>query len=89
MSRRQVRRLIRWEAIIVAIIGALLGIVVGLFFGVTVTAALASQGIDVLSIPSVQIVLLVLFGAFAGLLAAILPARRASKLNILESIAYE
>jgi putative ABC transport system permease protein len=89
MSRRQVRRMVRWEAIIVAIIGSLLGIVVGLFFGVIVTAALASQGINVLSIPAVQIVGLVLFGAVAGLFAAILPARKASRLNILEAIAYE
>jgi len=84
-----VRRMIRWEAIIVAIIGSLLGIVVGLFFGIAVTAALSSQGINVLSIPAVQIIGLVLFGAFAGLIAAILPARKASRLNILEAIAYE
>ena len=89
MSRRQVKRMIRWEAIIVAIIGAVLGIVVGLFFGIVVTAALSAQGIDVLSIPSVQIVGLVIFGAIAGLAAAMFPARRAAKLNILESIAYE
>lgn len=89
MSRRQVRRMIRWEAIIVAVIGAILGIVVGMFFGIVVTAALSSQGIDVLSVPAVQVLSLVLFGAVAGLAAAILPARRASKLNILEAIAYE
>lgn len=89
MSRRQIRRMIRWEAIIVAIIGAILGIVVGLFFGVVVTAALSAQGIDKLSIPAVQIIGLVIFGAVAGLLAAILPARRAAKLNILDAIAYE
>jgi putative ABC transport system permease protein len=89
MSRGQIRRMIRWEAMIVAIIGAILGIVVGLFFGIVVTAALSSQGIDVLSIPAVQIIGLVIFGAVAGLMAAILPARRAAKLNILEAIAYE
>jgi putative ABC transport system permease protein len=89
MSRGQIRRMIRWEAMIVAIIGAVLGIVVGLFFGIVVTAALSSQGIDVLSIPVAQIIGLVIFGAFAGLMAAILPARRAAKLNILEAIAYE
>ncbi len=89
MNRRQIRRMIRWEAMIVAIIGALLGIVVGLFFGVVVTAALASQGINVLSIPSGQIIGLVIFGAMAGLFAAILPARRAAKLNILDAIAYQ
>jgi putative ABC transport system permease protein len=89
MTRRQVRRMVRWEAIIVAIIGSILGIVVGLFFGIVVTAALATQGINVLSIPAVQIVGLVAFGALAGLFAAILPARKASRLNILNAIAYE
>jgi putative ABC transport system permease protein len=89
MSRRQTKRMIRWEAIIVAVIGAVLGIVVGLFFGIVVTAALGAQGIDVLSIPAVQIVGLVIFGAIAGLAAAMFPARRAAKLNILEAITYE
>jgi putative ABC transport system permease protein len=89
MSRRQIKRMIRWEAIIVAIIGAVLGIVVGLFFGIVVTAALGAQGIDVLSIPAVQIIGLVVFGAIAGLAAAMFPARRAAKLNILEAISYE
>ena len=73
----------------VAVIGAILGIVVGLFFGVVVTAALKSQGINVLSIPAVQIFGLVIFGVVAGLLAAIVPARRAANLNILEAISYE
>ena len=81
--------MIRWESIIVAVIGAVLGIVVGLFFGIAVTAALKAQGINVLSIPAVQIAGLVIFGVIAGLLAAIIPARRAAKLNILEAIAYE
>ena len=89
MDRPQLRRMIRHEAMIVAIIGAILGIIVGLFFGIVVTAALSAQGIDVLSIPAAQIIALVIFGAVAGLMAAILPARRASRLNILEAIAYE
>ncbi len=75
MTRPQTRRMIRWESIMVAVIGAILGIVVGLFFGVVVTAALKSQGINVLSIPAVQIFGLVIFGVVAGLLAAIVPAR--------------
>ena len=89
MSRRQVRRMIRWESVIVAVIGAVLGVIVGLGFGVVVTAALASEGINVLSVPVGQILGLVLFGAIAGLLAAIFPARKASRLNILEAIAHE
>nr|MDJ0955111.1 FtsX-like permease family protein [Acidimicrobiia bacterium] len=89
MNQPQVRRMIRHEAMIVAIIGAFLGILVGIFFGVIVTSALAAQGVDVLSIPAGQIIFLVIFGAIAGLAAALLPARRAAKLNILEAIAYE
>ena len=89
MTRGQIRRMIRWESIMIAIIGAVLGIIVGLFFGIVVTAALSSQGIDQLSIPAIQIVGLVLFGAIAGLMASILPARRAAKLNILDAISYE
>jgi putative ABC transport system permease protein len=89
MTRRQVQRTVFWEAIMVAVIGAVLGILVGLFFGVVVTAALASQGIDELSIPFATIIALVIAGAIVGLIAAIFPAIRASRLNILESIAYE
>lgn len=89
MTRRQVQRTVFWEAIMVAVIGAALGIVVGLFFGIVVTAALASQGIDELSIPFGTIAVLVIAGAIVGLIAAIFPAIRASRLNILESIAYE
>jgi putative ABC transport system permease protein len=89
MTRSQIRRMIRWESIMIAVIGAILGMVVGLFFGVVVTAALKSQGINVLSIPVVQILGLLIFGVIAGLLAAILPAHRAARLNILEAIAHE
>ncbi len=89
MTRSQIRRMIRWESIMIAVIGAILGMVVGLFFGVVVTAALKSQGINVLSVPVVQILGLLIFGVIAGLLAAILPAHRAARLNILEAIAHE
>ena len=89
MSRRQVRRMIRWESIMVAVLGALLGIVIGIFFGVSVTSALSSVGITELAIPAGQIIGLVVFGAVVGLVAAILPARKASRLNVLEAISYE
>jgi putative ABC transport system permease protein len=81
--------MIRWESIMVAVIGAVLGIAVGLFFGIVVTMALRSQGINQLSIPAVQIFGLVIFAVIAGLIAAILPARRAANLNVLDAISYE
>ncbi len=89
MTRWQVRRMVLWESIIVAIIGALLGIVVGLVFGAAVTSALGDQGITELSIPLVQIIGLVVFGALVGVVASIAPSRKAAKLNVLEAISYE
>lgn len=88
-SRSQVVRAVSWEAIVVAIIGTVLGIVVGTVFGVVVAVAMKSQGLTVLSIPVLQIGALVVFGAIAGLIAALFPARRASRLRILDAIAYE
>ncbi len=89
MSRRQVKRMIRWESVIIAIIGAFLGVVIGVFFGFALQQALANQGVTELVIPVGTLVVYVILAALAGVLAAIWPARRAAKLNVLESISYE
>jgi putative ABC transport system permease protein len=86
MSRRQVRRVIRYEAIITAQIGAVIGMVLGIVLSVLVTRAIDDFK---LSIPIGSLILLLVLAALAGVLAAILPARRASRLNVLESLAYE
>jgi len=86
MSRRQVRRVIRYEAIITAEIGAVIGMVLGIVLSVLVTRAI--DGFQ-LAIPVVSLIVLLILSAFAGVLAAILPARRASRLDVLESLAYE
>jgi putative ABC transport system permease protein len=88
MTRRQVRRMIRHESIITALIGGALGIAVGLFLAVLTTQALSDEGI-VLAIPWTTILVFVIATIVAGTLAAILPARRASRLNILEALQYE
>jgi putative ABC transport system permease protein len=88
MTRRQVRRMIRHESIVTALIGGALGIAVGVFLAVLTTQALSDEGI-VLAIPWMTIGLFVLATIAAGMLAAILPARRASRLNILEALQYE
>jgi putative ABC transport system permease protein len=86
MSRRQVRRMIRYEAIITAQIGAVIGLALGIVLAVLVTRAIPDFK---LAIPVGTLIVLLVLAAFAGVLAAILPARRASKLDVLESLAYE
>jgi putative ABC transport system permease protein len=89
MSRRQTKRMIRWEAVIVAVIGAVLGLAVGVFFGWAVVRAIADTGISSLSIPLRQLVVYVVIAGLLGVLAAVFPARRAARLNVLAAIAYE
>lgn len=86
MTRRQVRRMIRNESVITALIGAAIGIVLGI-----VLAALLIARVDFIdfTFPAVQVVVFVLAAILVGIVAAILPARRAAKLNPLEAIAYE
>ncbi len=89
MSRRQLRSMIRWEAVIIAVFGALLGMAIGMLFGFALQRALSGQGLTTLSIPVAQLLLYVVFAGLAGVLAAVLPARRAARLNVLEAISYE
>ena len=88
MSRRQVRRIVRYEAVITALLGALMGSVLGVFFAVIVSRPLADEGFN-LSFPVGTLVLLFILAAIAGVVAAILPARRAARLDVLEALAYE
>jgi putative ABC transport system permease protein len=88
MSRRQVKRIVRYESVITALIGAILGTVLGVFFAVIVSRPLAGEGFQ-LSFPVGTLVILLILAGLAGVLAAITPARRASKLNVLEALAYE
>jgi putative ABC transport system permease protein len=87
-SRRQVRRIVRYEAVITALIGALLGAVLGVVFAVVASRPLADEGFT-LSIPVGTLIMLLVLAAIAGVVAAIGPARRASKLDVLEALAYE
>ena len=88
MSRRQVRRIVRYEAVITALLGALLGSALGIFFAVIVSRPLADEGFN-LSFPVGTLILLFILAAIAGVVAAILPARRAARLDVLEALAYE
>jgi putative ABC transport system permease protein len=88
MTRRQVRRMIRHESIVTALIGAALGIGVGIFLAALTTLALSDYGV-VFALPYWSLAAFVLVAILAGILAAILPARRASRLNVLEALQYE
>ncbi len=88
MSRRQVRQVIRYEAAITALIGAILGSVLGLVFAALVSRPLADEGF-VLSFPVVTLIALLVLAALAGVVAAIGPARRAAKIDVLDALAYE
>jgi len=88
MTRRQVRRMVRHESVITALIGAALGLPLGVFLAVLVTRALEDEGV-VFSLPIVPLVIFAVVAVIAGILAAILPARRAARLNVLEALQYE
>ena len=89
MLRRSVRRMIRWEAVIIALFGAVMGIGVGLFLGWAVVQALADEGLGSFAIPWTQLFVLVLLAGVAGVIAAIYPSWKASRMDILAAIAYE
>jgi putative ABC transport system permease protein len=86
MTRRQVRRMIRHESIVTALIGAALGIPVGVVLAIMVDKAIKYPAF---TIPVVTLVVFVFAAIVAGLVAAIFPARRAAKLNVLEALQYE
>ena len=89
MSRRQARRMIRWEGGIVTVFGGLMGIVIGVLFGWAAVEIVPDNFISSFAIPWGTLWFYLVVVAVAGLLAASIPARRASRLNILEAIAYE
>lgn len=88
-SRGQVWGMITMEAIIVAVFGALLGVAVGVVFGLAITTALPDDFINTVAVPGGQLVIVVLLAAMLGVVAAIYPAWKASRLDVLEAITYE
>jgi putative ABC transport system permease protein len=89
MTRQQTRTMVRWETVIITLFGTLLGIAVGVGFGVALVKALGSQGVETLSVAPGQLASYVVLAFLAGLLAAVFPALRASRLNMLAAIATE
>jgi putative ABC transport system permease protein len=88
MTRRQARQMIRHESVITALIGAALGLPLGIFLAALVAQALSQYGVG-FSLPVKTLALFALVAILAGVLAALLPARRASRLNVLKALQYE
>ena len=89
MQRRQIRAMVRSEAVILAIFGAIVGIVIGTALGLALVASLRQQGITDTAVPVSSLVIFLLLSALLGLVAASWPARRAARLDVLAAIAAE
>jgi putative ABC transport system permease protein len=88
MTRRQTRRMVRHESVITALIGAALGVVVGIFLAALVTTALSAEGLE-FEVPVGSLLAFTIVAIVAGMLAAILPARRAARMDVLSALQYE
>ncbi|MDI3404625.1 ABC transporter permease [Streptomyces cavernicola] len=89
LSRRQLRRMIRLESVVIAVFGAVLGLGLGLVWGLAMQQVLALEGLTELAIPWGTVVAVVLGSVVVGLAAALVPALRASRMNVLAAIAHE
>ncbi len=89
VTRRQLRTMIRLESVVVAVLGGVLGTVLGVLFGATMVSALKEDGLTELSIPWLWLCAFLLLAAVAGVLAAVVPARRAARLDVLRAIGTE
>ena len=89
VTRRQLRTMIRLESVAVAVLGGVLGTVLGVLFGGLMVSALEEDGLTELSIPWLQLGIFLLLAGVAGVLAAVFPARRAARLNVLKAIGAE
>jgi len=89
MNRRQLRRSVRWEAVIVSTFGAIVGIVLGTFLGVVASLAVPDDIVSKLAFNPAIIVIVLIFAVIAGLFAALYPSVKASSMNVLDAIATE
>jgi putative ABC transport system permease protein len=89
MGRSQVRSTVRWESIIISVFGTTLGLSIGTFFGWAIVQAMADQGIDTLTVPVTSLAVVTVIAGFAGAMAAVVPARRAAKLDVLKALVTE
>jgi putative ABC transport system permease protein len=87
MSRSQVRSSVRWESVITAFLGTVQGVLIGLLLGYAIVVALRNQGLKTFTVPWAAIIFVLVFAFIIGVVAAIYPARKATKIDILDAIA--
>ena len=87
--RRQIRWMVVLESLVIAVFGAVIGLALGIWFAVALQRTLVDQGIEVLDIPWLGLLLFLGLAAVVGVLAALWPAFRAGRLNVLQAIATE
>ncbi|MFA6299147.1 MAG: FtsX-like permease family protein [Nocardioides sp.] len=89
VSRSQLRWMITLESVVISVLGAVLGVILGIGFGVVLMYAVRDEGLEVISVPYGQLAVFLALSVLIGMLAAVLPARRAARLDVLEAIATE
>lgn len=89
VSRSQLRRMVTLESVVIAVLGAVLGVVMGVGFGVALMQALRDEGLEVISVPTGQLATFLVASLVIGVVAAIVPARRAARLDVLRAIGTE
>ncbi|MCW2833277.1 MAG: hypothetical protein JWN68_1230 [Nocardioides sp.] len=89
VSRPQLRRMVTLESVVIAVLGAVLGVVMGIGFGIALMHSLREEGLEVISVPFGQLATFLVVSVVIGVFAAILPARRAAKLDVLRAIGAE
>jgi putative ABC transport system permease protein len=89
VTRAQVRSMVRWESVIIALFGTIGGLGVGVFLGWALVQAAGDENLALFSLPTTQLVVVLVVGAIAGIVAALRPARRAARLDVLAAIAAD
>ncbi|WP_426246101.1 ABC transporter permease [Nocardioides sp. LHG3406-4] len=89
LGRAQLRWMVTFESVVIAVLGAVLGSVLGVGFGIAMMYALRDEGLEVIAVPWDQLAAFLAVSVVVGVLAAVLPARRAARLDVLKAIATE
>ena len=89
VSRRQLRRMITLESVVISMLGTVMGVLLGTGFGIALMRAVRNEGLEVIAVPYGQMVLFLILSVLVGVLAAVFPARRAARLDVLQAIATD